>query len=430
VSGGRTARFRVWVLLLLTLGLALRIGYVLTLPDRPLDPDETDYVESARGLLSGTGFDRTVYYHVPPVPPMLLAGVFSATGISFTAARLFQCVLFLLAGWVAFSLGRELAGDVGGLVTLALVSVYPYFIFFAGQVGTEAPALVAIPAVVLAGVRAARRPTAQRTLVLGAVVAVATLVRASVLDFIVVVPVALAFATGLRDLRWLRGTALALIAFLGVYLPWCAVNRHYFGEWIATPTIGSGIMLYQTALRMTMPDHAERWAFMKSEVMPKYYYPPGASHAQRLAGDRYLASEGKRMILENLDRYPEIMWFNFKRFWQFYPRYKTAGPTRLFYRVVGLATYGLLFPFLLVGLAVGLRRYRELSILYLFIGYFTAVHVVLFGKLRYRIPMDPLLLAFAAFGLVFMLDRLAPKVIRKLEGWMGVGRELLPWRCA
>ena len=407
-------------LVIVAVGLAVRVGYVLTLAGRPLEADELDYIESAKGLLGGNGFDATVYYHVPPLPPLLLAAAFAVTGPGLTPAMLLQCAMFIPAAWVAFLLGREVAGgELGGLVTLAMVSFYPYFIFFAGQIGTEAPAFVLIPATVLAGLRAVRNPTIGNACWVGLLIAAATLTRAAVLYYLALVPVAFVAAWGLRDRRWIRGSAAVLLAFLALYLPWCAVNRHYFGEWIASPTIGSGVMLYQTALRLTIPDPAERAQYLRQEILPKYYYPSGATHAQRLAGDRHMATEGKRLIGENISRMPRLVWENLTRFWQFYPNYGEPGARRFVYRIAGLASYGLLFPLLATGLVVGLARFRQLSCLYLFVGYFSAVHTVLFGKLRYRIPMDPLLLALAAMGLLAALAAVTPDRLRAAERLLG-----------
>jgi 4-amino-4-deoxy-L-arabinose transferase-like glycosyltransferase len=405
---------------LILLGVLLRVGYVLTLPPGLGASDETDYFESAQGILAGS-FDATVYYHVPPVVPVLFAGVFALTGPSFLAARLFQCGLFFAIGAVAYLLGKRLGGRLAGLLCAALVALYPYFVFYSGQALTETAATLFIPLVLLLALRAADDYSPAGALLFGLSLAAASLTRASAVYFVLAVPLIFAIAWGVRRTAWLKATGLAAAGFLALYLPWCAVNYRHFGTVIPAPTIGSGVMLYQTALRMTMPDEVARLKYLKAEVLPKYYYPPGGTDRDRLEGDRHLNAEGKRIIRENLDKYPAILWENFSRFWQFYPRYSGEEGDRraLIYKILGLGTYGILFPFIIAGAVLGLRRFRKLSALYGFVAYFTLVHILLYGKLRYRLPMDPLLLAFGAYGFLACLARIRPIWLAALEGWTG-----------
>lgn len=407
---------------LVLFGLLLRVGFVLTLPEAAIDSDEVDYVESAQGLLAGS-FEKTVYFHVPPVVPLLYAAVFAVTGPSFLAARLFQCLLFVPIAWVAHGLAREIGGELAALMCLGLCAGYPYFVFFTGHAMTETTATLLVPAVLLLAVRTARVPSLAGAALLGLSLAAATLTRASVLYFVLAVPIAYAIAFGWRDPRWARLSSVVAAAFLAIYLPWCAVNYRYFGEFVPTPTIGSGVMLYQTALRLTMPNDEARLAYLKKEVLPRHYNPPGGTDRDRLAGDRRLAAEGARLIRENLDRYPQVVWVNFTRFWQFYPRFGgEAGAARAAaYKLVGLATYGVLFPFIVLGAVLGLRHFRQLSAAYGFVAYFTLVHVVLFGKLRYRLPLDPLLLAFASLGAAWGMARLRPSWSAALAEAVGAG---------
>lgn len=420
----RITRPDIWFAAFVLVGLAVRIAYVTLLPDSPLDPDERDYLEAACGLLSGTGFEQTVYYHVPPVAPLLFTAACTVKGCSYEAARLLQCLFFVPAALASYLMARELAGKLCGLLTVVFVSLYPYFIYFTGQVGTEALALVLAPAMLWASARAAAKPSAGRCLLFGLLLGLATLTRAAFLYFVLAIPLIFMISFGLRDLRWLRATSLAAAGFFVLYLPWSAVNRSYFGTWIPAPTIGAGVMLYQTGLRITMPDDNQRLDYLKREIFPKYYYPAGATHAERLAGDRYLAREGLRLIRENLKGYAAVVFDNFSRFWQFYPNAPEHSSHRGLYRIIGICTYGILFPFMLAGAVAGLGNFRRISAFYGFIAYLTLVHMLLYGKLRYRIPLDPLLLAFAALGFQCFLSRFAPGLLRGLQRRTGAGTEI------
>jgi len=408
-------RFLIVLMAVLLLGVALRVGYVLSLSRERIAPDELDYLNSATGLIEDGSFDKTVYYHVPPVVPLLFAGLFTFTGPSYTAARLLQCFFFIAAGTVLYLLGKELSGRLGGLLTLGVAAVYPYFVFFTGYAETEALAIAVIPAAILFAVRSVRSQRWRDCAFFGGLLALATLTRAAVFLFVLAIPLVYLIGWGARSWRWFRATIVAVATFCCLYLPWMAVNRSYFGEIIVTPTIGSGVMLYGTALRIEIPDSAERGRHFKNNIYSQYYYPPGASHRQRLEGDRYLRQEGRRILAAHLDEVPSLLLTNVMRFWQFYPHSPGDQQTAFWYKLIGLGSYGIIFPLILIGAAVGLHRFRELSSVYGFITYFTLVHVALYGMLRYRIPMDGLLIALAVLGFQSALLWLKPALWNGME---------------
>ncbi len=419
------ARRHVFVWLIFLLGVIIRVGYVLALPPTAIEPDEVDYVRSAAGLAAEGSFEQTVYYHVPPVVPVLFAGLFLLTGPSYLAARLLQCMLFVLLGWILYWLGVEVLDRRAGLLAVGFGAVYPYFIYFSGRALSETAATVAIAGCMLFAVRAVRSRTTVDVLGFGFSLAVASLTRAAVLYFVLAIPLVYAIGWGVRQWGWIRATMVTLTAFLVLYLPWVAVNYGYFGEFIPSPTIGGGVMLYQTALRITMPDEGERTAYLKDEILPRYYYPENASHHDRLEGDRFLQREGARIIGENPGAYLRVVWSNLKRFWQPYPHQSDDPSAARRYMIVGLTSFGVLLPFFITGLVERLRAFRALSVLYGFMAYFTLVHVLLYGRLRYRVPMDSLFLVFAAAVFVWWLSRAAPAVLGRIDLFAGLAPPLM-----
>jgi len=411
----------VWwlVTLSLALGVLLRLVFVLSLPRQQVEPDEFDYVAAATGLLEQGSFERAVFYHVPPGTPVLFAGVFALSGPTYLAARVAQCLLYVPLGLVLFLLGSHVAGRTAGLLAVTFGALYPYFVFFSGIAQTETLGTVAISLMALMGVRAASRGRTVDAVGFGLALAAASLTRAAVFSFVLAVPLVYAIAWGVGNARWLRASAVSLIAFLALYLPWVGVNYRYFGAVVPAPTIGSGVMLYQTALRTTMPDPEERRAFLKREILPKYYNLAGGSHQDRLEGDRFLRREGVTIIRDNPGKYLGIVVQNITRFWQLYPHQSNDPATARLYKALGLASFGVLLPFFLVALWACRTRFGELSVLYGFMAYYTLVHALLYAMMRYRIPMDGIILVFAAAGLVTVAARCAPAALLRAETWLG-----------
>ena len=409
---------RLLLLLIVLLAVALRVGYAMVLPNVVIVPDEKDYFTAAEELVTQGSFFQTVKTHVPPVVPVFFASCMTVVPRDYRSLRVSQSFLSAILVIVLFFFGRELTGDRGGLLAAFLGAVYPYFVYFSGFVLSEAAAIVVIPSALYMGFRAiqGRRPAV--LFAFGLMVAVAALTRAAVLDFILLVPFVLWMSWGGGPLRPLKAGAIVLAGFFLLYGPWMAVNRAYFGEWIWPPTTGGGVMLYQTGLKMEMPDEERRREFLEREIFPKYYKPSEGGLPARLAGDAWLWNEGKRMILKHLSEYPAVMWQNALRFWQFFP-HSPEGPQSVQarrYRFVGLGSYGVLFPFFVIGLVVSLTRWRKFILIYSFIGYYTAVHIVLYGKLRYRVPMDSLLILFGVLGLFWVFNCIRERL----------GRDALP----
>jgi len=413
-------KLKLLLVMILLVGVILRVGYVLTLPGVPTDPDEHDYIQSALGILHEGSFAKTVYYHVPPVVPIVYAGLFALTGPNIVAIRVFQSLLFVVLGLIVFELGKETSGSLAGLLAASFAAVYPYFIFFSGQAMTETIATVVIAAALLFGARSVRTKRKRDVLAFGVLLAIATLTRAAVVYFVLAIPMGYLIAWGIRNMRWLLASLVAVVGFLVVYSPWVVVNYRYFGVVLPSPTIGGGVMLYQTALKTTIPDDAKRMEFLKREVFPKYYYPKGATYAALLAGDRYLSKQAVQIIKENPGAYARIALENLERFWQLYPHQSKDAAAARWYRLIGLTSFGILVPFFITGLVEKLFQFRRLSLLYGFMVYFTMVHSLLYGKLRYRVPMDTLYLVFAAAGMVYWARRVFPRAIEDITGHSGI----------
>jgi len=79
-----------------------------------------------------------------------------------------------------------------------------------------------------------------------------------------------------------------------------------------------------------------------------------------------------------------------------------------------LVTFGLVAPLGLFGIAVTLRRWRELFPLHAMLGVHFGASLLFIVLSRYRVPVVPLLIVFAAAGAFWMLDALRGRRLRAL----------------
>jgi hypothetical protein len=117
-------------------------------------------------------------------------------------------------------------------------------------------------------------------------------------------------------------------------------------------------------------------------------------------------------------------------FWSWDLNPKTLGETGT-KELLYTATYLPLLLVALAGLALGLRvgRRREVAFCALLLAAFTLIHVLVVGYTRLRAPLDPLLMALAAFVLVEAVEVLRRRARRvdsaraPSQGWTAVDRE-------
>ena len=75
------------------------------------------------------------------------------------------------------------------------------------------------------------------------------------------------------------------------------------------------------------------------------------------------------------------------------------------YAIVSVASFTSVLALALVCVVRLWRQWRLLAPLYLIIVYFTFVHVVTIASLRYRFPIEPLLILLAAEPVVTLIER-------------------------
>ncbi|MCA9947954.1 MAG: hypothetical protein KC449_30940, partial [Anaerolineales bacterium] len=77
-------------------------------------------------------------------------------------------------------------------------------------------------------------------------------------------------------------------------------------------------------------------------------------------------------------------------------------------------SFGVFLPFMIYGLFLALRQsfasWKEwlaspFTLLYLFMLVYTGIHVLTWTLIRYRIPVDVILVIFAGYALVDLLER-------------------------
>jgi 4-amino-4-deoxy-L-arabinose transferase-like glycosyltransferase len=207
------------------LGLVARAYVVVNPVENPTDDSHAYYAISKalyeEGSFGGPEFRDSSDWS--PGAPFLYAAAFSATGGAREGtARIVEALLGVATILVVFALGWRLGGRGhgrwAGLFAAFAVAVYPPFIHTTGELMSEPPAMLTLPAAVLAFLWASERRSAWAWLAPGVLFGLTAMFRPEYLlagaAFVV-----LAALWSWRDREWKLGLAGAAVLLLGLVLP-------------------------------------------------------------------------------------------------------------------------------------------------------------------------------------------------------------------
>lgn len=421
-----TPRITRALIALLAAALLIRLAWGLT-QGPELDArlgDQFEYISLARNLLAGHGlqfvderFSDEVYAFRAPGYPLFLA----AAGGSVRAARVGQALLDTSTVLAAFILARRWLSPVTSLVAALIVAFNPFLVYFSALILSETlfTALLMWGMVLLAW---------KRNFVWGGLLlAASVLVRPSAIALPVVLGIAGVFVMHHADevpprWRWLRlpvGTTMILLTALAL-LPWAVRNRIILGEWVILTTNG-GITRYDGfhpgatgASDQSFVAAPDLKYIQRLEDAPTAS-PPRKPEVLRDREFHALASQWIRTTWrEDPRRLARLSAIKLARTWSPIPLSAEFGSRRS-YRLIAMA-YSIPTAILcVVGIVWGAGLPRKAKFFLLVAAlYFTVIHALSVGSLRYRVPVEPALAVIAACGLQTLVQALRRPTWRRL----------------
>jgi 4-amino-4-deoxy-L-arabinose transferase-like glycosyltransferase len=234
--------------LILALGFGLRAYRVVEPLQTPGDDARAYFALSKalyeEGSYGGPEFDDASDWS--PGAPLLYAAAFYATGGAREGtARIVELLLGLAAIVVAYLLGRRINCRPAGLIAAFGVAVYPPFIHSTGALFSEPPAMLTLPAAVLAFLWAAEQERLRVWLLPGLLFGLTALIRPDYLPVGIAFVILAAIRVG-RERGWqpgLAGAGLLAAALLLPIVPWTIHNQVTLDRTVPIST-GGGKALY------------------------------------------------------------------------------------------------------------------------------------------------------------------------------------------
>ena len=391
--------------LLFSVALLLRVLFVLAKYCFNIFPsgvffyaaDSGLYDELAQSLLRGEGMSRyghpTAYYM--PLYPIFLAGCYALFGRNFLIVGIVQSLLGALVCVFVYLMGKEVFNQRVGILAGTWAAVYYELVLWnSGQILTEPLYTFLITFGMLLLVRAfgetkIQEKNQQKLLFLhsgasGMLIGLASLTRPIVLGFGVVV----AFWLFLRQSKvriLIFGFALIL-----TMLPWVVRNSLVFHDFLLGSSEG-GWVFY-----LGNNPHSTGGGGGSNEAIPALPMPPGLSETE--VNRRYYQA-AFQFIKEHPGRALSLLLPKLLNTWR--PVYANSS---LKHKLIAYPSYGALVIFAFLGLVMGIRRSEATKLMGLFVVYHILFHTLVTGEIRFRAPVEPVLIVFAAFGVVWFIS--------------------------
>jgi len=277
-----------------------------------------------------------------------------------------------------------------------------------------------------AHLREAGRVPRSLALQLGLSLGVAALLRQSVLPWVPVLFLYLLWQAwrGKQLKGAMRTLAMAGLILAACILPWTYRNYRVYGQFLLLNS-NTGYAMYSAQ----HPMHGTNFREFDPAPLPEGL---AGNEAQI---DQELMRAGIQFVLDDPGRYLSLSLSRVRAFFEFWP----TPDTTLLHNVGRTGSFGLFLPFILYGLYLSFRRQpstiaspnepsgptdrgrrtldfglwtldfglrtSDFGLLYLFIAFYTLLHVLTWAMVRYRLPVDAVSLPFAALALFDLYER-------------------------
>ncbi len=425
-----TRTWRILVGLAVVVGLAIRIGSVVTRPHLLPGGDPAEYLGQANLLVEGKGWIEPLVYaktgvaqqtaKLPPLYTMLLALCSLAGFKSFFAHRIWSAILSAVGVWIGAVLGRDIAGRKVGVVAAFGIALYPNIWMPAGLGMSETISPIMVMIVLWASYRMWRSPTVGRAVVVGLSIGFAALARDELAVFGVLILLPMAIGRAGRPWgRRLRLFGAGLAASLLVVMPWVTFNMVSFQHPVLiTDRLGVTLASANCNASWNGP-FAGYWS------MPCAFQSVAGVHGDESADDPVATARALDYIGAHIGGLPKVEYERLGRTFGFYQVSQqmsldihVEGRPHLWAWVGLWSYYGLaaLAPF---GMWILKRKGLPLYPLWAVLIDVVLVCLIAYGQTRFRATLEPVLVLLASVTVCAAAARLTG---RSRGGWLRSGR--------
>lgn len=411
------------------MGIAIYMGNEIV--DLPGIYDQISYHNLAIRVLNGYGFtfDEIWWPITPAGEPtahwsfaytLYLVGNYALFGVYPIVARIFQVIIVgVLHPYITWCIGRKMFGRNVGLIAAAVVALYAYFIYYSAALMTESFYITTILLSLFFSMQMAESPSVKQdiklSIPLGISIGITVVLRQVFLLFVPFLFLWIWLARFKHNSKLpVTSTILSFSLILLFILPISFYNQSRFGRFVLLNT-NSGYAFFWG----NHPFYGTKFIPILPSGMYQRLIPDEVRGLDEAALDQELLARGIQFVVQDPKRYILLSLSRIPAYFTFWPSVESNWTSN----ISRVASFGIMLPFMLYGLFLGLRnnisengnRLLNLvtssqGLLILFIVIYSGIHILTWALIRYRLPVDAALIPFAGLALSDVFRRLSKKI--------------------
>ncbi len=437
---GRNSIQRMWsrvgqrpLLPIILISMFLRVAVAFAMGDTVVELpgifDQVSYHNLALRVLGGHGFSfGELWWPITPANAptahwsflytLYLVLVYFLFGPHPLVARILQAVIVgILHPYITYRIGEKLFSRNIGLAAAAITAVYVYFFYYGAALMTEPFYITAILFSLWIGIQLSEntdpRQNVKHGLALGFSLGITLLLRQVFLLFIPffflwiwIARFRLSRSSVLFMKRVpLLSTVLTIVVMTAFILPVTLYNYSRFGRFVLLNT-NSGYAFFWG----NNPIYGTKFIPILSTPEYQAMIPEEVRHLDEAALDQELLKRGIQFVMDDPMRYILLSLSRIPPYFMFW--YSSDSSTLS--NISRIGSFGVFLPFMLYGLFLGIKRgngfwnllFSPSGLLMLFALVYSGVHILTWTLIRYRLPVDAVLIPFAGLAVLDVAERI------------------------
>ncbi len=380
-------------LLILLLALGLRAAFIMSydqgkmLKEIVYASDGVLYDEIASNFMAGKGFvfSETIYCRRMPLYPLFLAAVYSFSSHSVVCVRFVQAVMGALSCGMICLIGTKLFERKVGLLAGLIAAVDYSLLQLSAYVVSETLYICLLLSVIYFMCRYAETNSLLNVASLGLSVGLTVLCRetASLLAPVFLIWMWMRMPLSIK--KKMIHTVIFSFTCLLLIVPWAARNYSIYKKFIPL-TLGFGAVFYVSNNEAASYGGGEDalWPDLsKFHDLPSMYTPES---------DAYFREKALKFISENPGKTARLFVKKIVNMWRpYYASSRKISKLVMFFSYLPEMVFGFW------GLILARRR-KETAFLVMVLGVSFILHCITAGGIRYRYPLMPIFIIYAAFA--------------------------------
>tara|TARA_B100000809_G_scaffold108281_1_gene106766 strand:+ start:186 stop:2393 length:2208 start_codon:yes stop_codon:yes gene_type:complete len=414
--------------------LSLRLFYLME--NRGINPffdapivDARSYLELAQRIVGGDWMGGDIPFWQPPAFPYLLALVVGICGDSiFTAARVGHAILGASSALLVYRLARRPCDRATATLAAVGTALYGPLLYFEAELLSVALEVFLYLLLLLMLARAQERNQPLDWLLAGLTAGLATITRPNVLIFVLLFAILRFLRVPQSERRIALGRLLVAAGGLAIILaPVTLRNAVVGGEFVLISANGG--------VNFHIGNHAQQDSMVA--IHPGVFWerlvaePLAAGYSSAGQRSSYFYRRGISSIVDDPGGWLRLM---ARKTWRLVQGPEIKRNQDLYYarthsRVLSILLWdrwlsfphGLVAPLAMLGLILSWRRRHDsLDLLRTFLAGYSGSVLLFFVTSRYRVPLVPVAMVFAAIALRQMLVSVRTRNWRRVAGPAGV----------